>query len=70
MVPIVSKYAANESLGTGERIRGSELEIIVWQWLTEMTWSEETAKTVPVPAELGSLMNPLLGGRVLLESAK
>jgi hypothetical protein len=65
MQQILCRYAG--TMPHGRRLRGSELEILVWRWLTDLTRRSIDKSQVPVPAPLQELLPAITGGSVEMD---
>ncbi len=62
---VVAHYRPAIDQDKTRRLRGSEVEILVWHWLVELAWKRPSA---PIPEGLAPLLTPLHGGNVTMES--
>jgi hypothetical protein len=67
VAPIISQYEASPQPVALRRFRGTELEILIWRWLVDITWGEQASPQAPVPPGLESLLSHLRGGKVVME---
>jgi hypothetical protein len=67
MQPVMQRYYAN---GTNpRRMSGSELEYVVFQWLTELAWLRQaSSESQAVPLHDSVFAEAIQGGRVLMEA--
>jgi hypothetical protein len=65
MKEILDRYAGDKPMG--RRYRGSELEIIVWRWLVDLTQSGQARRGTPIPDPLKKVLPAIAGGTVKTE---
>jgi hypothetical protein len=67
MQPVMQRYYANGA--NLQRMSGSQLEYVVFQWLTELAWSRESSiESQAVPLHDSVFAEAIRGGRVLMEA--
>ena len=65
MDQVIAHYRYTTDNDNVRRLRGSEVEILVWHWLVELAWKSPSA---PIPDGLAPMLKHIHGGNVTMES--